>query len=332
MNKADAILMKFDGFKDLSKKKRRKIVTKLFLSDDFIQMMFDPDIDNLGNKQLMKDKVSEIYTKFMSPAAIVALIDMLEHEGTQEFNPTHATFINSIVGIAIEDIDNYASQIDMMRSEGKITRSQVEEKTKKLQAYSDDIAKLIKLMHKIVKPYVSKLQDYVDIPYVYADILLINNPSARYINKYRLGYYLNRSLMMMYEEANEHGTRFPFDSEDWSKLFKTLYGDKNTVECATFILLEGAGRLSKYNKNKKAVTELWDSLTAFALEELDHTSDNTREHMLELYIKRVDKMVKNGAKEFRIDLTKLPDIDYPRLARTVEKYINRIRDILDRRK
>ena len=324
--------MKLDGFKNLPRKKRRKILTKMFLSDEFMRMMFDPDFSSIADKQIMKDKVTEIYTELISPTAVVAMVDMLEHEGTSEFNPTHATLINSIVGHAIENIDQCSNQVDMMQDNGRMSREQARENREKLKLYSDDIARLIKLMHKIVKPYVSKLCKYIDIPHIYADILLINNPSSDYINKYRIGFYLNRSLMMLYEEANEHGTRCPLDSDDWSKLFRTLYGEKNTVECATFILLEGAGKLSKYTKNKKAVVDLWDSLTAFALDELDHTSDNTREHMLELYIKRVDKMVRNGAKEFRIDLTQLPAINYPRLARTVEKYINKIRDILDRRK
>lgn len=332
MNKVDSVLMKFDGFKDLTKKKRRKIITKLFLSEDFMKMMFDPDIDSASDKQLVKDKVLDIYSNFKSPLAIAAMIDMVKHEGTQEFNTTHATFINSIAGLTIEDIDRCADQIDKMREEGKISKSEASDKADKLKIYADNVSKLLELMHKIVKPYVVKLRNYANIPMVYADIILTNNPSPKYINKYRLGYYLNKTLTLMYDEANEHGTRCLFGPEDWSMVFKTIYGEKNSVECATFILLEGAGRLSKYNKNKKAVTDLWDSLTAFALEELDHTSDNTREHMLELYIKRIDKMVRNGAKEFRIDLTKLPSINYPRLARTVEKYINKIREILDRRK
>jgi hypothetical protein len=109
---------------------------------------------------------------------------------------------------------------------------------------------------------------------------------------------------------------------DWKVFFKTLFGKENVLECATFILLEGAHRTKGFKHQN--VRKIWDSLTAFALDELEGADAPARNQMIELYIKRIEKMFANGSFDLRVDLNSLPETEFPQLTQTVAKYADQL--------
>ena len=66
-----------------------------------------------------------------------------------------------------------------------------------------------------------------------------------------------------------------------------------------------------------------------ALEELVGADLNSRNQMVELYIKRLAKMVKNGTYDVRIDLLSLSEKRFPNLTKTIKEYKTQIEDIID---
>jgi hypothetical protein len=101
------------------------------------------------------------------------------------------------------------------------------------------------------------------------------------------------------------------------------------VDVATFVLLEGVHRIDKY-RNSEDVRECWDSLTTFALKELNDSPEQVRQQMIELYIKRIDRMFSNKAFDLRVNLTDLDEDSFPKLVKTVDKYADKIVSILSR--
>ena len=78
--------------------------------------------------------------------------------------------------------------------------------------------------------------------------------------------------------------------------------------------------------------ECWDSLTTFALKELNDAPDQIRNQMIELYIKRIDKMFSSKSYDLRVNLLKIDDFSFPKLVDTIDKYADKITAIVSRGK
>lgn len=323
------VIDKLKEFPQLSRKKRRKIITKLITDDEFMKFLFKPDMS--GNaKNLVLEQVAKLYECMIKASVIVAILDMVEKEGVSEMTQTQATFFNSLTSMAIEDSNEILRQLDLLKTKKEISRAEAEKKADAVSEYTRYVAKLMKVTNKIVAKKVDRMHSIVGLPKVYGNIFLINNPEPKYIDKYKIGFYLNNTLSLIYQEADDNGIPIYIEEGDWHSIFEVVYGKENIAECATFILLEGAGRLSKYTRHKETVKDIWDSLTAFALDELNRSPDRIRDQMLGLYVKRIDKMFQNGVRELRVNLTGIDQLLYPKLMDTVKKFLPKLEEILKR--
>ena len=125
----------------------------------------------------------------------------------------------------------------------------------------------------------------------------------------------------LYKELDVDECTEDISDIDWKYFFKEIYGRENLLDVATFILLEGAHRTKDFKT--KRIRSIWDSLTAFALDALEGADAPARNQIIELYLKRIEKMFANGSFDLRVDLRNLPENDFPKLTAAVGKYADR---------
>lgn len=309
---------------DMKEKKRLKFLKNLLNDEDFMEWLFNPK-----NSPQTTEKVSKLYDIMTKPKTMRALADMIQEYEPQSFDRTQATFMWSICNMAIKDNNDRITELDKQKKDGDISNRDYKDLSDKIDEYTTYIERLIKMVQKIVKKDAKRLSKETNLPRHICATALYNAPDPKYIDRYKIGYYTNNLLNTVYADVVNFG-----DFEDnvkWRPYFKEIFGKDNVAEVATFILLEGVHRIDKY-KNSSQVRACWDSLTGFALKELNDAPDSIRSHMLELYIKRIDKMFSNGSFDLRVNLLTLDEIDFPKLAKTITGYADKIKDILSAKK
>lgn len=307
-------------FKYMSKKKRKKILRSMFYDDDFIEWMFQPKkVPNLN------EIVTAMYTEFTKGFVMNAIVEVIEDEGPREFTRSHATLLTSIANIAIDANNEELKDIEEKRKAGDYSRREAARLVDEIKDINNIIADLLKCARKIVKKESVEISRNCRIPKYIAVTALTSIPDPKYIGKFQIGFYLNNTLNTIYSEVERNGD---FElSVKWREFFKYIFGKDNVIEAATFVLLEGVNRVNKY-KNSEDVCNCWDSLTSFALKELNDSPNQIREQMIELYIKRIEKMFLNKSFDLRVNLLDIDDYDFPKLTETVKKYADKISNIL----
>lgn len=320
----DYVLRTLEDFEEMKEKKRIKFLRNLFYDETFIEWLFQPKPE-----PTLDEKMSALYHRLTRPRVIRTLIEMIEDTGYNKFNRSHATFLYSICNVAISSNNERVIEVENQRKNGELTNKEVQNINAKLEKYSQFTASLMKATNKIVKRDAKELSRECNLPKYICIAALHSVPEPKYVDRFKIGYYLNTLLSTVYSEVDALGG---FNKEvRWKNFFKEIFGKENVVEAATFILLEGVHRIDKY-KNSKDVKECWDSLSAFALRELNESPEQIRNQMIELYIKRIDKMFANRTFDLRVDLLSINESLFPKLAATIEKYTDRISSILTRGK
>jgi len=320
----DRTLELLEDFGDLSAKKSRKFLKGLFMDETFMEWLFQPkQVPNIN------ELVGALYVEFTKPKVIKGISDMLEDVGQREFTRTHATFIYSICNIAIQGNNEKMIDIDKQRKAGDIGNKEAQRLNEKIEVFNSYIARLLKNAKKIIKREAEEISKESRLPKYVCITALHSIPEYKYVDRFKIGFYLNNLLNSIYSEIEQMGG-FP-QNVRWRAFFKSIFGKDNVVEVATFVLLEGVHRIDKYS-NSRDVKEAWDSLTSFALRELDDAPEAIRTQMVELYIKRIDKMFSNKAFDLRVDLMSVNTKLFPKLVETVEKYADKIETILIRGK
>lgn len=311
-------------FKHLSTKKRRKVMLSLFYDEDFIRWLFVPE--KCAN---LTEMVSDIYAEFTRNETMQAMIDAIDYEGEREFDRSHATFLTTVANIAIQTNNDMLKEIEIGRKAGDYTRKESSRLVEQIDDINDTIARLLKRARRIVKREAAEIARESRLPKYITMAALTSVPNPKYVDKFKIGYYLNNLFNTIYSDVEENGQ---FDrGVKWAVFFREIFGKNNVVEAATFVLLEGVHRIDKY-ENSRDVRECWDSLTTFALKELNDAPDQIRNQMIELYIKRIDKMFSSKSYDLRVNLLKIDDFSFPKLVDTIDKYADKITSIVSRGK
>lgn len=318
----DDSLRILEDFPKMKEKKQQKVLKNLMFDDSFIEWLFQPKPE--AN---ITEKVNAMYIIFTKPKVVRSLADMISDIGYNEFGRSHATFLYSICNIAIQSNNDRIIEINRQRKNNELSSKEAQEILDKVEKYNKYIAELLRCVKKIVKRDAKQLARDAHLPKNVCSLAFHSVPEPKYVDRYRIGYYLNNLLNDIYSEVDATGG---FENETrWKPFFKTIFGNDNIIEAATFILLEGVHRIDKYDSSKQ-VRACWDSLTTFALKELNDAPDALRSQMLELYIKRIDKMFSNKAFDLRVNLLSVDDNTFPKLVDSISKYADKIQDILKR--
>lgn len=320
-----SVLKTLDSLEGMTPKKRRKVVENIIFSNSVMTTLFMP---SKKEKELSVDFIEKFYEKFSTTYAVNAVARMCAKMDPGDMDRTAMCFLTSLTNVVIEKNNDTLKEADRMRAKKAISLSEVNELTDVIAEMNEDIVNISKFIKRNAKHDATRLADISGLPRYICILGLTTVPDVEFIDKYKVGFYLNSLLNQIYSDINEFG-KFNTANVKWRKYFAEIFGEDNVLECCTFILLEGVNRIEKYS-NSKDVKDCWNSLTDFALEELDFANDANRNHMIELYIKRIERMFQNNAFDLRVDLRKLSDVNYPKLAKSIAKYADKITSIIEK--
>ena len=314
----EELIKQLGNFNDI--KKKEKFLKSLLSDKDFIRFLFQPpniiDINNI---------IQSMYNNFSRPKVINAMVEMIDDAGYDKFDRNHTVFLYSLCNISIQKNNERILKIAESKKNGSISSKEADRQNENSVKFNDMISTLLKRLKKIVKTDAKELSKESKVPKNICLKAYYTVPDPKYVDKYKIGYYLNILLNNIYSDISVSGDAFEEDNIRWRTFFKEIFGKENVVEAATFILLEGVHRIDKYNNNS-AVKKYWDSLTTFALNELNEAPESIRNQMIELYIKRIGKMFANGSFDLRVDMLSISG--FPEISKTVSKYKEKISEII----
>lgn len=316
-----------DALRDMKKmsgRKRRKTMKAILFDDDFIRWIFQPT--KVAN---LTEIVGDLYAELSKPIIMEAIVDVVRDEGYSDFSRSHAVFFYSIANIAIQGNNDLQNEIRDMKRSGEMSTRDAKRAINDIKESNEVITELLKCGRKIIRRDAKRLANQSRLPRYITIAALTSVPDYEFVDHFKIGFYLNNLFNTIYSDVNDNGD---FDKTvKWKTFFREVFGKDNVVEVATYILLEGVHRIDKY-ENSEDVHDCWDSLTSFALKELNDSPTAIRDQMMELYLKRLSKMFKNKAFDLRVDLKNIDKDIFPNLANTITKYTDKLMDILSGKK
>lgn len=307
--------------------KFQKRLMRILTSSDFKDAIFRPNRSDTTANQ----KIANIYKAACKSKVVDEIVDAIDEYGYRNLDRTNACFFITLVNLGVDVINQKSTEVADAKEHADISNRKAEEVIRKMEKYQRTLNDLLKFSRKIVKTDAKIIARESGVPKDFCIVAMYSSPDPEYIDRYKVGFYLNTLLSNLYSVVNLGNLDWDFDDIDWRAFFKGVFGKSNLVEVATMILLEGVKRIDKYQNNHE-VKECWDSLTTFALSELNKAPETIRDQMIELYLKRLNKMLSNHGIDLRVDLRAIDNFKFENLAKTVDQYKDKINAILDRAK
>lgn len=319
------LLKKLSHFEEMGKSKQSRMIEDLMTDRDFAIFLYQPeDVANLT------EVVNQMYGGLAKVPVLKALIRYVEEEGYDEFTKTQACFFYAIVTLALESANELSEEISKKRKDGDITHREYDEQNAKVEDYIKLVKRLFKAAKKIVKPDAKELANKTDLPFELAKISCLMVPNKQYIDRNRIGNFLYLLLSEWYDNIDDVGYQVAWSTIDWKEVFKELFGKDRLAEVATYLLLEGHNRRDSKCSAPMA-GKLWDSLTEFALQQMNDSPEQIRDQMIELYLKKVSRMFTNGTYELRVDLLSIPEVNGSKsltnLTKSILKYKDKLKEV-----
>ena len=315
-----------DLMKDINQvkeSKRYKLIYKYLTSEDFYGWIFTATPDQVPN---YSELAEELYTTVSKRKALKAIVETFDEYDYDEFPRTASTFLFSVARFALETADETAEEVRAELNSGKMGKGEAKDIGNDIEKLRGLAAMINKIANKIVKADAKQLSRKSGMPKEVCVSAYKLVPAPEYITKFRTVYFIDLTLKDVYAKVDAYET--DLDDIDWTEFFKGIYGKQNLLEVAIFTLLEGVGRIKGLsNRNTR---KIWDEITAWSLEQLEKADNGSRQHMMDIYIKRLDTMFKNGTTELRKDLRTISRKEFPKLAETIDQYKSKIDEIANR--
>ena len=319
--KFDKCVDKLERFKDLSKEKQLKLLKKILTDEEALEWQFDPNKDN---GQTGVEMIQKFYKLLANPAPMKVYPDLLDKYGKSDFSRSSIVIMNSIL---VFGLNNSNEMLQSLTSEINANGNSVEtrEEKAKLEKYNKYLDGLRDTIQTLAKPYLKKLEKETNLSRDMIFRALMVAPEPAMIQKHRITPLTMQILNELYSEASVSGFRSA--GVRWKPLWTEIFGVQEMGSVAVSILLEGCHRIDKFRDSKKIadVGLLWDSLTNWALNVLEHAPDDDRKHAIELYLKKAENLVsrrKDKPVDFRVNLTSLGR-EFRNIAATVDFYRKR---------
>lgn len=318
--KYDKVIDKLERFADLSKEKQLKLLHKILTDEECLAWQFDP---GRNHQPYTTEMVSKFYRLLAYPMPLRAFSKLLDKYGKHDFTRSSVAVLNAVLSFAMKAANEMTeSYKDALDESGN--NAETKEMRAKISKYSERMDGLKEVIQKLVKPYLKSMADDTGLSKDMVFRVLMSAPESKYITKQRIAPTTVNLLGELYSEASMTGFPNRGAGVKWRPLFKEIFGVENIPSVAISILLEGRHHVDQYrnSENLTAVRDCWDSLTNYALNELERCPDEVRKQMLELYIKKAENLIgrRNGRPiDLRVNLTRLPR-EFSNIARTVELY------------
>jgi hypothetical protein len=314
--------------------KRKRTMMRILDTKEFHEWLFNPPSDEKN----LAGSIEALYAEFGKLENLERLDKILSDAEEDDFKYARsvATFASSIAAFTLDVTPMAINEAKADMNNGKLTKSAYQDARAQGEHIMELAEDVMSAARGLVEYRAGKLANKTGLPKKFCKSAFTTCPDATFIPKFRIGYWLMNILSELYALAEKEPEKFTkgyFNGTpkyNWEKFFSELFGEENVVECSSYIILEGIKRISTYKSEK--VESIWRSLTAFALRNLEEAPSGVREHMLELYLKRLDTMFSNETYELRVNLLELDKKDYPELVETISKYSDKIRSLITREK
>lgn len=306
---------------DTKMNKKEKFLHKMLTSKDFYGYVF------INNDGARKEKLKQLYSMLSSYDNLRAINGALEDYPLDDYPRSAAAFLFTVCSYVTSECNKVAQKIDDDYRSGDIRRSEKEDKYDDIErkfAYAKRINN--DYLNSIIKPYAKKMAIRTNLPKDVCMNVIKSVPEKAYINKDNVADYLNVLTDVIYTSIDEYDD---IDEIEWEPFFKMVIGDQYIKDVATYLTAEVTGRIRRTWKNSKTVKYIWDALTDYAMETLEDLNDNDRDHMVGIYKKVVGSMSDAAKNDLRVDLTKIDEEIFPKIAKSVEKCYNSIKDAID---
>jgi hypothetical protein len=310
-----------DGGNGWSGDRYRKKLVETIADEDFLAAVFKPVAGEGYTKADISAKLTQLYDSATKRSSIRFIAEAIDDYGYGNMNRASAAFLATLVNLGMATIDTKAMDLGRARDHDEISSREFDRNMEKLNEYQENLQQLLKYAKRIIKGKAKSLASKTGLPKDVCSSALFTVPGYEYVDQYKLGFYLKTVLGNLYGFVNYNPEEFEYEFEDvdWKTFFGVVFGKERIPDIASLILLEGVESINKY-KNQRDVRACWDALTTFALKSLNQAPESIRDQMLELYLKRLNKMLADHNIDLRIDLRMVDDFRFENLANTVSKY------------
>lgn len=304
-------------------------IAEMISSEDFLHAVFNPKSDKMGTMEDISACVTAIYDMASKRKGIRVFVDTIDRYGYRNMNRASATFLVNLVNLGMASIDAAASDLGRELDHGEIGQSDFNAQMRKLNSYQEDLRQLLKYARHIVKPKAKVMAAKTGAPKNLCYSALFTVPGPEYIDSFKVAFYTKAITSNIYGMVNSNPDAFEEDYDDiaWSIFFRVVFGKDRLPDVASMILLEGASDIDRFD-NVRDVKACWNAITNFALRTLNQAPESIRDHMIDVYCSRLNKMLADHNLDFRIDLRLIDEFDFKALADTVKKYKSKLDDIM----
>lgn len=326
MIKYDKLLKKLGKFDELPKKKQEKLLEQVLCSKEMKEWFYSTDN---SDQPITKGMSNEIMNKLAVPRVMKKVTKFIERKKPEEFDRTSCAIAFMIVIRGYAITNETGSDLTAGFKEGAVSSKQMKgfkEKAATYKDYLDDLFRAIKEKAKEDIKYASKKAN-VPKGLVYAAYFFV--PNNKYIPKFKINGYVNICLKQIYEWVGKHGLE-DIQNVNWHQYFIKVLNADIVASGAISVLLEGVRRIDDYRnlEHFEDVCKVWDALTLYAMSELDNAPDHVRRQMIELYVKRLERLFHNGkGPRLRVNLIDTPT-EFVNLRKTMDNYSDRIVKIM----
>lgn len=324
----EKVIRKIENLPQLPKHERPALLLAILSDEDVLQWIFnppenDPDVVTQENK---------LYEAFCDSDILKALNKINDEYEDGDLSRTAANVLRTIATLCKNNIAELINDLGKDRKNGKIGKNVYDVEVEKLEKHFKRAKKVEKeLIPKIIAAKVSGVSKDTGVPKSIVSYVLTHTPGPKFITKKTLDYYVNITLTYLYDviekSPNELYDVFPKKaSRRWTTFFGEIFGNNNIEDIAMIVLLEGIKR--KKSGCSSTLENCWNSLTVWALDNLEGSEDNTRDQMLEIYVKRLINMFTGNSLDLRVDLLKIPADRYPKLSKSIDKFRDQIKPIM----
>lgn len=325
----DKVIKKLNKLDELSKKKRKKVLDSVF-TDEFIKWFYgvgdrDHQPPNIGT--MVKNLVSTL----ARPKNLKILTKYVENASFDDFTRTDCCVCYVVIETAIEQLNGIRKDISSGYKDGEISGKTAKDYQNKTEEYNKLIEGLVAAIHDKSKPFVKKVSKDANLPRGFVMTTHFLVPEGKYIPKWKISGHMEQLLLEIYRYVGNNGMEY-INSIKWHNYFQALFGDNSTASTALSIVLEGVRRIDPFRDapHFDDVRAVWDSLTEYALRELDNAPEGVRRQMMDIYLKKVNHLFTDGnGARLRIDMLNIPS-EYGNLARTMSHYVDRLAKIMHR--
>jgi len=320
----------FDSASEMGSGSFRRRLIQTITDQEFIGALFKPIVTKDYGKEEAAAKITQVYDVASRRKTIHAIAEALNDYGYGGMTRTTAVFLVTLVNLGMATIDAKATEIGRQKDHSEINGREFDRQMERLDDYQDDLRDILKVAKKIVKSKARDLSENTGLPRELCASALFTVPGPEFLDQYKIGFYLKTLLGNLYGFVDMDPDAFEtdFDDVNWKLFFGVVFGKTRLPDVASLILLEGAESIDRY-KNRHDVKNCWDSLTTFALKTLDRAPESIRDQMIELYLKRLNRMLANHSIDLRIDLRDIDNFRFENLVETVDKYRSKIDKIMD---